>query len=401
MARSRSAEATIKGFNFQFAATILLILESTNDSVITIEGIEDVDVSSGSELAAVQCKYYAGTKLTNSVLREIVDPMLRDNAQRGKKINYFLYGHFKDKVDIPLSDASAFRADVLSYRTGKGNNLKIGNLADDIGITDRQLSSFLSRLHFRYTKEYDAHKTEVLTSLRSSMGCTLDEVKHFYYPNAFALVSNVATHATIPERTITRATFLSQINKKQIIFHQWLRQEKEESVFCRSMRRTFFTRTNISSFARFFVVDCDGTEAVHELKTVALEIRRKWSSHTRRRLSPDDRYAPYLLLRNVPIESFTELKAQLFAEGVKIVDGYPFSNASFTAQHINQDQTYENSISLRFLGGVDELYGALDAITTRTREIYDFYRDEPLSLNCDVKHVQIPISRASLVADII
>ena len=41
----------------------------------------------------------------------------------------------------------------------------------------------------------------------------------------------------------------------------------------------------------------------------------------------------------------------------------------FTPKHINQDQTEENVISLRFLGELKELETALDAMTTRTREV--------------------------------
>ena len=401
MTKTRSAEATIKGFNFQFAASIRLILEAANGAEITLEGIEDVDVSNDSGLEAVQCKYYEGTKLTNSVLREIVEPMLVDNAARTKKISYYLYGHFNDKVEFPLTNAASFRSDVLTYRTGKGVDAQIGNVADDHDITDDQLAQFLKRLHFRYTKGYDIHRAEVVNALRSSIGCSLDEAKYFYYPNAFTLVSDIATQSTIADRTISKTEFLSRVNSKHIIFHQWLRQEVEETHYCRSMRRRFFTRSNISPFARFFIVSCDGTEPIHALKTIATAIRDKWSSHTRRRLSPPDRYAPYLLLRNVEATSLTALKAQLFAEGVKLVDGYPFFDAPFTPQHVNQDQTTENGISLRFLGDVDELKAAINAVTTRTREVYEFYRDDPLPLDFDVHHVQIPVSKATLVPKII
>jgi len=85
MRDKRSAEDTIKGFNYQFAATVLLILGSKHDSKITVEGIEDIDVSTDSVTAAVQCKYYEGTKLTNSVLRDIVKPMLVDEKARVTK----------------------------------------------------------------------------------------------------------------------------------------------------------------------------------------------------------------------------------------------------------------------------------------------------------------------------
>ena len=69
MSRSREADATIRGFNYQFDASIRLILEAGDNDSITVEGVEDVDVSDGLSINAIQCKYYEGTKLTNSVLK--------------------------------------------------------------------------------------------------------------------------------------------------------------------------------------------------------------------------------------------------------------------------------------------------------------------------------------------
>ena len=92
-----------------------------------MDGIEDVDVSDGALAKAVQCKYYEGTKLTNSVLRDIVEPMLKDDKTRASKITYFVYGYFKEKVDFPLADAVKFKNNVLAYtKTEKGK--KVSNI---------------------------------------------------------------------------------------------------------------------------------------------------------------------------------------------------------------------------------------------------------------------------------
>ena len=174
MSDKRSAENTIKGFNYQFAATVLLILESKHDSQITVEGIEDIDVSSDSLTAAVQCKYYEGTKLTNSVLREIVEPMLVDEKARATKIHYFIYGHFKEHVDLatfPLSDPGAFRTGVLGYKKGKGDKQITGNVADDIGLTNPEIGEVLARLRFTLTENYDTHRRQVEVALENQFSC--------------------------------------------------------------------------------------------------------------------------------------------------------------------------------------------------------------------------------------
>ena len=129
--------------------------------------------------AAVQCKYYEGTKLTNSVLRDIVQPMLKDEKARLAKINYFIYGHFKEQVDLEtfsLSDPAAFRADVLGYKRGKGAKQITGNLADDIRLTNSEIGEFLARLHFTLTENYETHKRQVETALEREFSCDSSEV---------------------------------------------------------------------------------------------------------------------------------------------------------------------------------------------------------------------------------
>lgn len=405
MSKKRSAEDTIKGFNYQFSATVLLILESQNGSNITIEGIEDVDVSSDLVTAAVQCKYYEGTKLTNSVLRDIVYPMLIDEKARATKIHYYIYGHFKEQVDLstfPLSDAARFRAEVLGYKKGKGDKQIIENLADDIGLTNPEILAFLNRLHFTLTQNYDVHRSQVELALQKQFSCSSSEVSYFYYPVAFSKVAELATKATLAERTITKADFLKAFNAKQQLFKHWLLHEKGEEAFSKAMCRAYFSPGNVSPFSRFFVVECSGVESLVELKSVALALRKKWSSHRKTaRLATNCRYAPYLLFRGAAPAVVIELLAELHSENIKFVDGFPFKGAEFSVAHVSQPQTAENAISLRLLYDVSQLDHVLANLSVQTKEMFEFYRSSHLPLNDKILHVQIPIFSLLTVTQII
>jgi hypothetical protein len=59
---NRSADSTIKGYFYQFDFTILQILNASDNDEITVEGIEDVDISNINETIAIQCKYYESTE---------------------------------------------------------------------------------------------------------------------------------------------------------------------------------------------------------------------------------------------------------------------------------------------------------------------------------------------------
>jgi len=401
MSRSRSAEATIKGFNYQFDASIQLILDADLHDEATVEGIEDVDVSDGNSVKAVQCKYYEGTSLTNSVLREIVKAMLEDDQSRTSKITYFIYGYFRTKNDFPLDDAVRFKAEVLTYTKTIEKKKVANNVADDLNLSTAELESFLERLKFTYTRKYGPHKDAVIDSLRDEMNCSLDEAKSLYYPNAFAFVADLATKPTTAARTVTKERLLAEIDAKQVIFNHWLLRDKEDTVYCRTMRRNFFTQTNISPYARFFIIECSGSESVHELKEIVLAIGNKWSSCRKRRLKPRDRFAPYVLLRNCDSTKLTTLKVELFDTGESFVDGYPFNGSAFTPDHIHSNQTDEFRVSLRILANEAELRSAISSMTNRTREVYQFFNGDRLSIQKDIKHVQIPITSVTMVTNII
>jgi len=401
MSRSRSAEATIKGFNYQFDASIQLLLDADLHDEATVEGIEDVDVSDGNSVKAVQCKYYEGTSLTNSTLREIVKPMIEDDQARTSKITYFIYGYFRTKNEFPLDDTARFKAEVLTYTKTINGKKVVNNIADELNLSAAELESFLGRLKFTYTRKYGPHKDAVIDSLRDEMNCSLDEAKSLYYPNAFAFVAELATKSTAAARTITKERLLAEIDAKQVIFHHWLLKEKEDVVFCRTMRRNFFTHTNISPYARFFIIECSGSESVHELKEVLLTICRKWSSHRKQRLKPRDRFAPYVLLRNCGSAKLTTLKTELYDTGESFVDGYPFRGSTFTQDHIHSDQTNEFRVSLRILTDENELQSAISSMTDRTREVYQFFSGGRLTIQEDIKHVQIPITSVTMVTSII
>lgn len=54
MSSSRDAVATLKGYYYQFDYFILqLLTAATDDTVVTLEGMEDVDIKTATEISAV------------------------------------------------------------------------------------------------------------------------------------------------------------------------------------------------------------------------------------------------------------------------------------------------------------------------------------------------------------
>ena len=72
---TRTAEASIKGYVYQFILCLKELLNAQDGASVTMEGpIEDVDISSTNGYKAIQCKYHeASTSFTTS---KIYKPIL-------------------------------------------------------------------------------------------------------------------------------------------------------------------------------------------------------------------------------------------------------------------------------------------------------------------------------------
>ena len=96
---SRSAEASIKGYNYQFLHTIKDILENEPDTdVCTVEGIEDFDIEKDSEKDLIQYKYHEYQSFTNTRVAKPISLMFKyfkDNQH--EVINYKLFIYLNDE----------------------------------------------------------------------------------------------------------------------------------------------------------------------------------------------------------------------------------------------------------------------------------------------------------------
>ena len=104
MGYSRSAEATIAGYLYQFDKSIIEILNLNDDESLTVEGIEDIDIESETELSkSIQVKYYEESEYSNSKISEAIRYLFLNyvdylNGKNAKR-NYYIYGHYKSGTE--------------------------------------------------------------------------------------------------------------------------------------------------------------------------------------------------------------------------------------------------------------------------------------------------------------
>lgn len=227
---SRSADATIKGYYYQFDTSILKLLElSTNTDSIIIEGIEDIDINTATDTTTVQCKYLSKLKFTNSAVREPIALMIDHfvNPTTPNDLKYILYAHFEDESagTEPTIDLARLKK-ILTYTEDKVEK----HYEIEKRISDPELSAFLSQFKLTFGTEFYTQQEQVLDELKMKFNCTEFEADTHFYNNALRIVIDKAIKKDITQRKITKEEFINGIDCREKLFNEWfikLRSKKE------------------------------------------------------------------------------------------------------------------------------------------------------------------------------
>ncbi len=226
----RAADATIKGYYYQFDTSILKLLDLPADTdSITVEGIEDIDINTATENSTIQCKYLSKPTFINSAVRDPIILMLDHylNPLKLININYVLYAHFENETpgNEPVIDLVKLKA-ILTFSEKK----VVKHYEIEKGITDIQLNAFLAQFKFIFGVEFDTQQKNVIDRFKRKFNCSEFEADTLYYNNALRIIIDKSIKKATSERLITRAEFISVIDCKKKLFNEWfikLRSKKE------------------------------------------------------------------------------------------------------------------------------------------------------------------------------
>lgn len=399
---NRSASHIIKGYLYQFDKTILEILNSTDDKVIIIEDVEDVDSESAAGREAIQCKYLPSKTYSLAHIRDAILPMLKNMLDRKgnnpKPLHYHLYAYFSNMPPQTISLNLQELKDCLMKNKRGGTVI---NYQTELKATDTDLKKFLSNFSIEIAEDYDAHKEKVFDLIKVTYSCAGLEEVELYYNNALTAVSLAAADTQLRNRKTTKRRFLTKTKTKQILYSTWRLQEIGKAKYCKEIRRQHFTIRNIPAYARIFIIELEGNEGRTAMKEAILELRKKWSSHDRRRKPEQERYAPYVLLQGIQSELLVNLKSELLDEGIQFIDGFSFEGATFNVNELNKLQTRDNQLSLRFINDAKLIPEIIASLKSQSKEIYQFYRTKPIVITDDIKNIQIKIKDVTYVKEII
>jgi hypothetical protein len=406
----REATATIRGYIYQFDASILAVLAASNGQEVTVEGVEDFDVLSKETDTYGQVKYYEAQKLTDSTLRDAIVPMiegfLRYQAEERNRKRYILYGHFKQAPeDVPVILLGDLQRILIQrpYKVDDATGEKartVVNLQTKLGATDQDLVAFCNQFTVVLSEPFDQHRLRLIAELGTALGVTKIEAESFSYPSALSAMAGLSSARAKLDRTTTRKAFLQHIRPKMALYSAWALRMEGEIAYCRKIRELHFARLNIDSHDRFFVISLPDTDGIEDLHGLVQHIISRWSSHKINSKPDRERYAPIFFLPGLDPPVLAQLKLRLVDDSHKISDGYAFNGAPFTTEHLMLAQTRQYPVSARFVMDHDQFNAAL-AASKRGRLVIQLHTGEPHSIDPAIQQITVPINAASMAKKII
>lgn len=404
----REATATIRGYIYQFDATIRKLLALDAASTLTVEGVEDFDESAGLADEYSQVKYYAAQKLTDSVLRDAILPMLTgfialEPARRVTK-SYVLYGYFKDSsVGQSFLSLENINKILIKRRFESVCGKKIlvqKDLRKDLKVSDADLTDFVARFTILIAEEYQVHKSLAIEELQDALRVGRAEAEGFSYPSALTVVSELAASRKSTSRTITRKRFLSLIRPSAAIYNEWALREETDSAYCKKMKARYFSSLNVETMERFFLLTGLGNLPAQDAEDVARHVVEKWSTYNSRRKPDDERFAPYLFFPGIAEETLARVKQAFVDDGMIIVDGFMFFGSRLDLHVIQEPQTRYRPIAARFVGNLDQMATIL-ANTRRQKIIIQLYIGQQVDMPAGHRQIAIPVTSPDMMKSIL
>jgi hypothetical protein len=326
---TRAANAALLGYHYQLDKALLEILNcKTANALVTVEGVEDVDVNTEDIYKAIQCKYYEAQKGTPSTLREPIQLMLlefRNNPS--KKWAFHLYVHYGQSSELPALNLMTLKS-ILTYRKAK----KVCRFHEDNNLTDEALGEFLKHFTITIGPSHEDQQKQVFRAIATQFNSTATEAANFLYPKGLAVVLRIATKCSREERTVNPTDVLNEIRQASLsIISPWLIRmlgtERAYQFIQKALKGVPLFR---SARARTIVIGPDeGTEPDLVQMTLADFVEKlALSSFCVGKTLCDAK--PWSVIVNTTAEALTEVKRALLVRGISFNDGY--EHVEFSAQ---------------------------------------------------------------------
>ena len=226
---SRSAEASIKGYNYQFLHTIKDILGNERDTYENIvEGIEDLDIVKENSSDLIQYKYHEEQSYQNSKVAKPIALMFKHFLiNQNSNINYklFIYLNTTELPDITTDTITDILKIKESRKILSGTNTELTLQAIDSYLND--IITFITKFTWTLTQKYNELENDIILSFESVCGLSNEEAKIVYFSNAIKIINDLAIQSDEANRKITKRDLLSKLNTcKDVLYSSYILREK-------------------------------------------------------------------------------------------------------------------------------------------------------------------------------
>jgi hypothetical protein len=231
---NRVANYTIKGFLYQFNVTLLTILDSSEDSVVTVEGlIEDIDIIGNNQVTAIQCKYHESVDrfTLSSIYEPILQMMLHFINNPRQNISYSLYAHFPNES---IGEKQLTIEELRKIIESSDESLKkyTSQLKNNFDI-----NAFHKQFKLKIGAAYDKTVEDVQNKF-TQIGMDPGDIDVLIYPNAITIIGDLSIQTDEIKRKITKAELIATLrSKRTIAISRWAAALKSYSKLLLAKRK--------------------------------------------------------------------------------------------------------------------------------------------------------------------
>ncbi|MGA2298496.1 MAG: DUF4297 family anti-phage-associated protein, partial [FCB group bacterium] len=338
--KSRSADATIKGYYYQFDNTIIKLFELINDDDdVKVEGIEDIDINTINGIETVQCKYLSTKKCTDSIIREPIILMIEHFLKNKiNPIKYTLYAHFEEEIpnERKIFNLSELKK-IFTYSKKENGNMVEKKYFEDNNISDNDLNDFINNFKLIYGYEFNQQHQQILDKIESVFLCSRFEAEHYFYNNALRIILDLAIKKVEKNRVVKKREFFDALNCGKKLFNAWFIKFKKHDEYLNQVKQNLKdVKALISSKTKIIVIGRNILIAENSDLPVVSFIHNLINKYYKIGFVKYD-ILPFTLILDLEETQIIDLKKQLIKNGTKFNDGYEhiyFNNNIFLEKPI-------------------------------------------------------------------
>ncbi|MCQ2019637.1 hypothetical protein [Clostridium butyricum] len=416
---SRVADATIKGFLYQFNLTLKKVLESSEYDKIQVEGIvEDIDVVSNSnKITAIQCKYHESQKefQLSTIYKPILQMLKHYTLNPNEDIEYILYSYFpsldegrKEITEENIREILAttnidYICNYIAYiKPCDDPNVKELIKKKSKSSTDKKIIKeyyekdnldticdieiFLrDKFNFEIGKQYNRLEEDIKRLLEKE-GFSKVDVEEIFYPNSIQKISILSTSKSDEERFISKKLLLKELKgTKKAAISRWTKELTDYKKILKRRREQLSSNLNINLRKRCFIFNGKNIENFDDKIVIFLRDFIKMYCHKTKLHTP-----PTICIKNYSKSQIEDLVARLYVKKIEVEDGYrgnKFFDAAFNREPELKIKEEWMEFSLRIGTGDKNIYQVINR--SKPDDIFIIGNDIPNEL--DIKDVNLEL----------